>query len=115
MLTTTLWDSVNPVIGLDGEQNEGIPLSEQQTKRVIDEIFTTKTRGKARTGGGIRENKGQDGKGILSQSRPRLLTSDEIFNIKKSKKRSKKKGKDSRGTETRKMMYHLKRLAKLQK
>ena len=50
--------SVNPVIRLDGEQNESIPLSEQQTKRVTDEIFTPKTRGKVRTRGGIRGNRG---------------------------------------------------------
>ena len=79
--------SVNPARGLDGEQNEFIPLSEQHTKRLIDDIFTPKTRGKVRTRGGIRENRGQGGMGILSQSRPRLLTSDDIFNIKKSKKR----------------------------
>ena len=50
--------SVNPVIRLDGEQKESIPQSEQQTKRVIDEIFTPKTRGKVRTREGIRENRG---------------------------------------------------------
>ena len=83
--------SVNPVIRLDGEQNECIPLSEQKTERVTDDIFTPKTRGKVRTRGGIRENRGQGGKGILPQSRCRLLTSDEIFNIKKSKKTLKKK------------------------
>ena len=50
--------SVNPVIKLDGEQNECFPVSEQQTKRVIDDIFTPKTMGKVRTRGGIRENRG---------------------------------------------------------
>ena len=50
--------SVNPVIRLDGEQNECMPLSKQQTKRVIDEIFTPKARGKVRTRGGIRGNRG---------------------------------------------------------
>ena len=48
---------VNPVIRLDGEQNECIPLSERHTKWMIYEIFTPKTRGKVSTRGGIRENR----------------------------------------------------------
>ena len=50
--------SVNPVIRLDGEQNECIPLSEQWSKRVIDEMFTPKTGGRVRTRGGISGKRG---------------------------------------------------------
>ena len=52
----------------------------------------------------------------MSQSIPRLLTSDEIFNIKieqeKAKEEKKKKAEERKQE---KMMYHLKQLAKLQK
>ena len=55
-------------------------------------------------------------RGILSQSRPRLLTSDEIFSIKveqEKEKEEKKKRIEEKKKE--KIEYHLKQLAKLQK
>ena len=106
--------SVEPVIDFDPQANY-TPLHEDESLRIINEVFTPKIRGKVRTRGGTRRVRGGK-KGILSQSRPRLLTSDEIFNIKveqEKEKEEKKKRMEEKKKE--KTEYHLKQLAKLQK
>lgn len=108
--------SVDPVINFDPQANY-TPLDNDESLKIINEVFTPKSRGKVRTRGGIRGGAGRGGKkGILSQSRPRLLTSDEIFNIKveqEKEKQEKKKRIEEKKKE--KIEYHLKQLAKLQK
>ena len=114
--TTETTVSVDPFIRLDGQTSECLPLTDAQCEKVVNEVFTSKIRGKVRLRGGIRGARGTVGKSLLSQAMPRLLTSDEIFNIKveqeKTKEEKRKKAEERKQT---KMMYHLKQLAKLQK
>ena len=106
--------SVEPVIDFDPQANY-TPLHEDESLKIINQVFTPKIRGKVRTRGGTMRVRGGK-KGTLSQSRPRLLTSDEIFSIKveqEKEKEEKKKRIEEKKKE--KIEYHLKQLAKLQK
>ena len=104
--------SVEPIIDFDPQANY-TPLHEDESLRIINEVFAPKIQGKVRTRGGTRRVRGGK-KGILSQSRPRLLTSDEIFSIKVEQEKEEKK-KRMQEKKKEKIEYHLKQLAKLQK
>ena len=46
--------SVNPVIRLDGQTSECVPLTDAQAENVVKDVFTPKIRGKVKTRGGMR-------------------------------------------------------------
>ena len=46
--------SVNPVIRLDGQTSECVPLTDAQAENVVKDVFIPKIRGKVKTRGGMR-------------------------------------------------------------
>ena len=105
---------VDPVVNLDPQAIQCFPLTEDETARVIQDVFTPKMKGKMRTRGGGHGGRGRGGRG--SQPQSRLFTSDEIYQFKQDQENVKEeKRKKALERKQEKVEYHLKQLAKLQK